>query len=69
MFNKEILDELERQFGVTSVILFCRMESAKNELLYQDCIKSGDNECVEYDFERDWWKTEGHKLTQNLLRI
>ena len=66
MFNKEILDELVRQFGVTNVILFCKMESAKNELLYQDCMKAGDSECVEYDFERDWWKIEGHQLMENL---
>jgi hypothetical protein len=68
MFNKEILDELVRQFGVTNVILFCKMESAKNEILYQDCMKGGDNECVEYDFERDWWKKEGNELTQNLKK-
>jgi hypothetical protein len=29
-------------------------------------MKAGDSECVEYDFERDWWKKEGHELTQNL---
>jgi hypothetical protein len=68
MFNKEILDELVRQFGVTSVILFCKMESVKNDILYQDCIKAGDSECVEYDFERDWWKKEGNELTQTLKK-
>ena len=68
MFNKEILDELVRQFGVTSVILFCKMESVKNDILYQDCIKAGDSECVEYDFERDWWKKEGYELTKNLTK-
>jgi len=68
MFNKEILDELVRQFGVTSVILFCKMESTKNSILYNDCIKSGDNECVEYDFERDWWGKAGNELTQNLKK-
>jgi len=40
--------------------------SVKNDILYQDCIKSGDNECVEYDFERDWWKKEGNQLMENL---
>ena len=64
MYNKEILDELIKQFGVESTILFCKMEALKNDILHKDCMKHGDDECVEYDFERDWWTEQYKELTK-----
>jgi hypothetical protein len=64
MYNSSILNLLIKEFGIANAILFCQMESAKNAILYADCIKSGDGECVEYDFERDWWHKEGEELVK-----
>lgn len=68
MYNKEIIDELIHRFGIESTILFCKMESVKNELLWEDCKnkKIAPGECVEFDFERDWWKSEGELLLTEL---
>ena len=62
MFNKEILDELVRQFGEEATILFCKMESIKNALLYDSAEEKHFPEPNEWGFERDWWKENGAKL-------
>ena len=64
MFNKEILDELVRQFGEEAVILFCKMESVKNAMLFDsvEVDKKHHPEPSEWGFERDWWKQNGDKL-------
>jgi hypothetical protein len=62
MYNKELLEQLLKEFGLTNTIIFCKMEAAKNDILYKDCVGKGDDECVEYDFERDWWKSQLKEL-------
>ena len=67
MFNKEILDELVRQFGEEAVILFCKMESVKNSMLYESVEEDRKNypEPNEWAFERDWWSQNGEKLKES----
>ena len=64
MFNKDILDELVRQFGEEATILFCKMESVKNAMLFDstEADKQHNPEPNEWKFERDWWKENGEKL-------
>ena len=66
MYNKEILDELVRQFGTEATILFCQMESMKNNMLYDSVEedKKHYQEPSEWSFERDWWKEHGEKLKE-----
>jgi hypothetical protein len=63
MFNKEILDELVRQFGEEATILFCKMESVKNAMLFDSAEEKSFPEPNEWGFERDWWKQQGELLT------
>lgn len=66
MYNKEILDELVRQFGIEATILFCQMESMKNNMLYDSIEEDRRHhpEPNEWSFERDWWKEHGEKLKE-----
>lgn len=66
MYNKEVLEELVRKFGIENTILFCKMEALKNAVLYEDCIKNNENttDCVEFDFERDWWQNKYEELNK-----
>jgi hypothetical protein len=61
MYNKEILNELVRQFGEDATILFCKMESVKNDMLFNSLVDLSA-EPNELSFERDWWKENGVKL-------
>jgi hypothetical protein len=62
MYNKEILDELVRQFGIDKTIVFCKMESVKNAMLFDGAEESNFQEPNEWGFERDWWKSNGEIL-------
>jgi hypothetical protein len=67
MYNKEILDELVRQFGEEAVILFCKMESVKNAMLYESVEEDKKHypEPNEWAFERDWWKNNAERLQES----
>jgi hypothetical protein len=60
MYNKEILKELIRRYGVEKTIIFCEMESVRNSLL-QLTTKEEDGP-TEFEFERNWWKENGEEL-------
>jgi len=62
MYNKDVLDTLIREFGVENAILYCKMESRKNDLLYEDALNRGMIGSCEIEYERDWWKDEGDLL-------
>ena len=62
MYNKDILDELVRQFGEEKTITFCKMESVKNELIFNELETNSYTDLDEHSFERDWWKTHGEIL-------
>jgi len=65
MFNNELLDEMIKQFGSGDVLLYCKMESAKNDILYKDCVSRNEHvECIEYDYERDWWASKYSELSK-----
>lgn len=63
MYNEEILKSLLYRFSKDVVIHYCKAESYRNSLLYNECMNL-DNppSCVEFDYERDWWDDAGHKL-------
>jgi len=67
MFKEDVLKKLISDFGEIQAALYCRMESAKNAYLFEDCVKKGeDNICTQYDYERDWWKDAEKKLSDNI---
>ena len=66
MYNEDLLRKLISDFGEVQAMLFCRMESAKNAYLFEECVKNGeDNSCTQYDFERDWWHEAYNKLSNS----
>lgn len=66
MYNKEVLEELISKFGIENTILFCKMEAFKNDVLYKGCIETNESttDCVEFDFERDWWQNKYEELNK-----
>jgi hypothetical protein len=36
MYNKDVVNTLIREFGIENTILYCKMESRKNDLIYED---------------------------------
>ena len=67
MYNEDLLKKLLVDFGESQTIQYCKMEAARNAYLFEECLKNKTNEeCKEYDFERDWWHETYEKLNNNL---
>ena len=62
MFNKDISDKLTELYGEENVILFSKMESTKNALIFDELEANCYTDIDEHSFERDWWKTHGDIL-------
>ena len=62
MYNKDVVNTLIREFGVENTILYCKMESRKNDLLYEDALDRGVIGSCEIEYERDWWNDEANLL-------
>ena len=62
MYNKDVVNALIREFGVENTILYCKMESRKNDLLYEDALDRGMIGSCEIEYERDWWNDESNLL-------
>lgn len=62
MYNKDVVNALIREFGIENAILYCKMESRKNDLLYQDALDRGVIGSSEIKYERDWWNDEENLL-------
>jgi hypothetical protein len=62
MYNKDVVNALIREFGIENTILYCKMESRKNDLLYQDALDRGVIGSSEIKYERDWWNDEENLL-------
>lgn len=62
MFNKEILDALVEEFGVENAILYCKMESRKSQLMFDESKRKGEIGSSEWEFEKDWWNTSEQEL-------
>jgi hypothetical protein len=63
MFNNELVEKLIEHFDVEKVTSYCLIEAVKNQLLYNECIHKNEHvECIEYDYERDWWAAKHSEL-------
>lgn len=69
MTNKEILDRLIQEYGPLQAYLFCRMECAKFTYLHENCVKTAAEDCNEYDFERDWWRSAEKVLDKRINNL
>jgi hypothetical protein len=64
MYNEDVANLLEKEFGKEMFMIYCQIEQYKNNLLHEECVKSGDK-CTEYEFERDWWKQKFENLVND----
>jgi len=62
MYNKDVVNTLIREFGIENTILYCKMESRKNDLIYEDALDRGVIGSCEIEYERDWWNDEANLL-------
>jgi len=62
MFNKDISDKLVEQYGEENVILFSKMESTRNSLIFSELETNSYTDIDEHSFERDWWRENGKRL-------
>jgi hypothetical protein len=62
MYNQEILDLIESEYGTEKAIIFCEVISTMYDIKYNAC-KDCDS-LAEYDYERDWW----HEATIDLIQ-
>ena len=66
MYNNDILKNIIIEFGNKEALIYCKIESAKNKYLLNECItNNGDVLCDGYDFEKDWWNNAYNKLKKN----
>lgn len=62
MYNKDVLNTLIREFGFEKAIIYCRMESRKSQLMFEDSVRHGEIGSSEWEHERDWWKENENQL-------
>ena len=68
MYNEELFQKLEAEFGSSKMLIFSEMMARKHDLLYIDHINEGFEEFTEEDFERDWWLNK-HKELSKILKF
>lgn len=66
MYNEELFQKLEAEFGSSKMLIFSEMMARKHDLLYIDHINEGFEEFTEEDFERDWWLNKHKELSKSL---
>lgn len=62
MYNKDISDKLVEMYGEENVILFSKMESTKNLLIFNELEAHCYTDFDEHSFERDWWLENSKRL-------
>lgn len=67
MYNKDISDKLVEMYGEENVILFSKMESSKNSLIYNELEANSYTDIDEHSFERDWWSANGKNLEKTRI--
>lgn len=60
MYNKDLSQELTRQYGVEKMIVFSEMLSSMYHLMAENANEVGISS--EYEYECDWWMEENKKL-------
>lgn len=63
MYNNDLYNKLESQFGKAKMRVFAEIMSARHELLYLEHLNEGLEEFTEEDFERDWWMDKFKSIT------
>ena len=63
MNNSDIEKELLERFGLENLITFSAMASVMFGMLYDHVSQYKENdECCDYDFDRDWWASKYFEL-------
>jgi len=67
MYNKDISNKLVEMYGEENVILFSKMESTKNSLIFNELEANSYTDLDEHSFERDWWHENSKKLEETRI--
>ena len=62
MYNTEIAEHLFKKYGDEKFIIYCQMESDKNNLIDEDLKKRKINEPNDHGFDSEWWDKQYQKL-------
>jgi len=68
MYNEELFNKLEKQFGMDKMQVFAEIMTARHELLYMEYLEEGIDDFSEEDFERDWWLNKHIEISDTLKR-
>lgn len=67
MYNNKICDALTETYGLSHVIIFCKMESAKYKLLAEEYFASNQTELYEEAlYESKWWMDKGNDIKKTI---
>lgn len=67
MFNKELADKIEQEFGIISLLQFSKIEAFKYEILTEHYFN--ENEADLYQealYEQEWWAKKADELLNNI---
>jgi hypothetical protein len=60
MYNEQLVEKLTELFGKRELVMFCKIESKKNELLFEN--RNEAEISTDLDFEAQWWKNKYEEL-------
>lgn len=70
MYNQDILNKIEAQYGTQKAAEFCEIASLMYDIKFNACKEDDENHHplrAEYDYERDWWMEASIGLKQKQL--
>lgn len=62
MYNEELFDKLEAEFGTDKLVVFSEIMAKRHELLYMEHLNDGLEDFTEEDFEQAWWANKYAEL-------
>ena len=66
MYNEELFQKLEEEFGTSKMTVFAEIMAKRHELLYLEHLNEGLEDFTEEDFERDWWLSKHAELSKTV---
>jgi predicted transcriptional regulator len=63
MYNNDLVEALIKEFGLQETIVYCKLESKKNDIMYSHSRAMGEIGSSEWEYERDWWAEKGNELS------
>lgn len=65
MYNEDFVQKIIAERGREAALIYCELEAERNDILVREYkyIKTlKDDECIDCDYERQWWSLRAEKL-------